>query len=272
MSADQISWEQAVVQLRNDPTQAALVQACFYDDPLEASARRYFDSSEWRALQKLIPQNKGRALDVGAGRGIVSYALARSGWAVTATEPDPSHIVGAGAIRSLAKTAGLQIEVLESFGETLPFPDASFDLVHCRAVLHHANDLDALCAEAARILRPDGLLVATREHVISKESDREIFWQQHPLHRFYGGENAYRYSTYADAIAKAELTLEKALNPFESDINLFPDTKTDMKTRIARRLGLPNWVNIPDVALTWLGAFSRSPGRLYTFIARKHSV
>jgi SAM-dependent methyltransferase len=269
MNADQKFWEEAVVRLRNDPQQVALVQACFYDDPLESSALRYFESSEWCALRNLLPTEKGRALDLGAGRGIVTYALARSGWVVTAAEPNPSDIVGAGAIRSLAKAADLQIDVIESFGETLPFADSSFDLVHCRAVLHHAKNLEALCAEVARILSPSGLMIATREHVISKEADREVFLQRHPLHRFYGGENAFRYGTYVAAITNAGLKLERAFNSLETDINLFPDTKVKLKTRLSRRLRLSHHGYVPDVVLRWLGQFSRTPGRLYTFVARK---
>jgi SAM-dependent methyltransferase len=269
MSADQISWEQAVVRLRDDPEQAELVKACFYDDPLEQSALRYFASSEWRALRELLPAAGGRALDLGAGRGIVAYALARLGWAVTAAEPDPSAIVGTGAIRSLTQATNVLIDVVESFGEELPFRDASFDLVHCRAVLHHAKDLPALCTEVSRILRPGGLLIATREHVISQESDRAFFLKHHRLHLLYGGENAYRKATYVAAITSAGLKLEKALNPFESDINLFPETKAKLKARIAKRLWLPEQLLVPDFVLRWLGLLSSAPGRLFTFIARK---
>jgi SAM-dependent methyltransferase len=191
---------------------------------------------------------------------------------VTAAEPDPSDVVGAGAIRELAKTAGISIDVVESSGEKLPFPDGSFDVVHCRAVLHHAKDLPILCGEVSRVLRPGGLMVATREHVISKESDRAAFFEMHPLHRFYGGENAYRISVYISAITSAGLRLEKVLNPFETDINLFPGTKQEFKERIVKRLNLPRSVMIPDAMLRVLGRLSNAPGRLYTFVARKPST
>src|SRR5215471_1362441 len=102
-----LTWEDAVVWLRNQPDQRQLVLEAFYDDPLIRAAERYFLSSEWQAISALLKHRSGHALDVGAGRGIVSYALARSGFSVVALEPDPSAIVGAAAIRSLAAESSL---------------------------------------------------------------------------------------------------------------------------------------------------------------------
>jgi 2-polyprenyl-3-methyl-5-hydroxy-6-metoxy-1,4-benzoquinol methylase len=264
-----MTWEQAVLQLRNDPAQAELVRACFYDDPLAEAAVRYSKSSEWHALEKLLPARKGKALDLGAGRGIVAYALASHGWRVAAAEPDSSGIVGANAIRFLAPSMGVNIDVVEAAGEALPFDSNSFDLVHCRAVLHHATDLTQLCREIARVLSPGGALVATREPVLSHESDLEIFLRHHPLHRMFGGEHAYMLPIYIAAITGAGLQMERVLNPFESDINLFPGTLIGLKKSIARRLMLPDHRFVPDWCLRWLGHWNKTPGRLYTFVARK---
>ena len=172
------SWEEAVLWLRTQPDQQQLVR-CFYDDPLLDAAARYYASTEWIAVRGLLKGNRGMALDLGAGRGISSYALARDGWKVSALEPDPSEVVGAGAIRSLARDAKLDIGVeQENWGESLPYPDATFDLVYGRQVLHHARDLHQLCREAARVLKPGGTFVATREHVISRAEDLRIFWRR----------------------------------------------------------------------------------------------
>jgi len=264
-----MTWEDAVLWLRQQPDQKALVRDCFYDDPLLASAERYRQSTEWQAVRKLLPSPPGRALDIGAGRGISSYALCSEGWDTTALEPDSSDIVGAGAIRSLAGEAGLNIAIVEGPGENLPFVNQTFDLVYCRQALHHAHDLFRLCKEMERVLKRGGMLIATREHVISSKEDLQSFLDNHPLQRLYGGEHAYLQSEYIAALLQAGFELLHVLNPLASDINLFPDTQNSYKERLAARMNWPWPRLIPDVFLTLLGHNLRTPGRMYSFIGRK---
>jgi len=264
-----MSWEEAVQRLRRDPACSALVESCYYDDPLVAAAERYWQSGEWRAARSFLPASRGLALDVGAGRGISSYAMARDGWRVTALEPDPSAVVGAGAIRSLAGETNLPITVVETWGEKLPFAEGTFDVVHCRQALHHARDLGQLCKEMGRVLKPGGVLIALREHVISSRDDLAAFLAGHPLHHLYGGEHAYLLREYTKAIESAGIEITRVLNPLQSDINLFPSTQQEVKTRWAARLKLPSAKWVPDVMLFLRGATSNAPGRLYSFIGRR---
>jgi SAM-dependent methyltransferase len=267
-----LSWEQAVLSLREQPDAHDLVLACFYDDPLIDAARRYAASTEWLAVRELVGTPRGKALDIGAGRGISSFALASDGWQVTALEPDASEVVGAGAIRDLAQAAGLAIDVVQEWGEKLPFADASFDLVHCRQVLHHARDLKQLCAEIGRVLKPAGRFIATREHVVSRTEDVPAFQAAHPLHRLYGGENAFMLKEYVAAITGAGITLSQVLNPKQSNINLYPETQANIKRRWAGILMLPSPRLIPDLLLKMTGDRGDIPGRLYTFFGRKAAL
>jgi SAM-dependent methyltransferase len=259
------TWEEAVLWLRAQPDQVELVRACFYDDPLVEAAERYYSSSEWVAVRQLTGRSGGRALDVGAGRGISSYALARDGWQVTALEPDPSAVVGTGAIRELAAAAHIAIEVAEEWGETMPFPDASFDLVYGREVLHHARSLPDLCAEMARVLKPGGMFLATREHVIFRDEDLAIFLAEHPLHWIYGGEHAYRLSEYKHAIEGAGIRLTKVIHPWASAVNLYPRTVREIGQLIHARLPFVPVSLITPALIKRLGGFLRSPGTAYSF-------
>jgi len=67
-----------------------------------------------------------------------------------------SAFADAGAIRSLCRETNLDVNVVQEWGERLPFPDSSFDLVYCRQSLHHARDLPRLCREIGRVLRDGG--------------------------------------------------------------------------------------------------------------------
>jgi SAM-dependent methyltransferase len=152
---------------------------------------------------------------VGAGTGIASYAFARSGAReVVALEPDPSDVIGQGAIRRLV--GALPIVVEGGWGEALPFADGRFDLVYLRQVLHHARDLDALVRECARVAAPGGVVIATREHVVDDERQLAEFLATHPVHRLAGGEHAFALPAYVAAFRRAGLAPLRVLGPLDS--------------------------------------------------------
>jgi len=275
-----MTWEEAVLWMKSQSDQQDLVRACYYDEPRLAAACRFWESEEWQTVcEILVPWMPGRVLDLGAGNGISSFAFASSGCQVTALEPDASSIVGVGAIGKLAREAKLPIERVQAVAEKTPFKNGTFDIVYGRQVFHHAADLEALCMEAARVLRPGGVLMATREHVISRREDLTIFLNAHPLHRFYGGENAFLLREYHQAIRRAGLRLKDVYGPYESVINFFPMTCSECRTKLnavlERYLGkwLARRLSNRDRVRTLIGRYysiiDRTPGRLYSFVAEK---
>ena len=275
------TWEAAVQWLREQPDRRDLVEGAYYDDPLLIAAKRYHASAEWAEIHSLLPAQGGAALDIGAGRGIASYALARDGFAVTALEPDGSALVGADAIRQLSHDSGLPISVCQEFSEQLPFADAQFDVVFARAVLHHTRDLRGACKEFLRVLKPGGVFMAVREHVISRPEDLAAFLELHPLHKLYGGENAFLLNQYLDAIRGAGFELQHVLSPLESPINFAPHSLKTLQLEIARRIarGIP-WLSSvmaralgsPAVWILLLPVLSRidnRPGRHYSFVCKR---
>lgn len=274
-----ISWEAAVVWLQHQPDQQELVASCYFDPPPLRAAERFWQSPEWAETRTLFPAVAGRALDLGAGNGIASFALARDGWKTIAIEPDPSAVVGARAVQALNREGGLSISTLQGVGERLPFSDNSFDLVYARQVLHHAHHLENLCAEIHRVLKPGGRLVAARDHVISSPRHLNAFLKKHPLHRFYGGENAFLLRQYQGALARAGLRRVRLIGPFVSVINYAPFTLETLRDELAARLqAFPGGglaarllLNRRSLGLTLklLSAVDPRPGRLFTFVFEK---
>ena len=275
----QLNWEDAVRWYRAQPGNEAEIRNNYFDLPVRQAAARYAQSEEFAEVLRLLGAGKKRqVLDLGAGNGIASFALAQNGWLVTALEPDPSEEVGAGAIKALADETSLPITVVENAGETLPFADASFDAMHARQVLHHAVDLELMLQEAARVLRPGGLLLCTREHVADDEEQLVAFRTEHPLHHLYGGEHAYPLARYLAAFSGAGLRVRETWGPLESILNFFPGTEAQRRVSVAQvanhscfRLGhLLGWSRrFREIQLQHHTMHDRTPGRIYSFLAQK---
>jgi SAM-dependent methyltransferase len=271
------SWEDAVRSLIDDPAQRDLVEASYYDQPLAAAAARYAASPEWAEVSAFVGSAHGVAVDIGAGNGVVSYALAQDGWTTIAIEPDPSELVGAGAIRRLSEETGVAIDVRSGVGEHLPLGDGEAAFVVARQVLHHARDLQAFAQEIARVLAPGGALVTLRDHVVTGPEQMQAFLDKHPLHRFYGGESAFTTRQYRDALKGAGFIIVSELGSFDSAINYAPHTRDTLREAIVNQIGplgflADQLLRIPlifDVALRMMTKIDNRPGRLVSFYCRK---
>lgn len=107
---------------------------------------RYFEQHvpEWDGLD---------VLDVGCAGGFLAEALSRKGAKVSGIDPADRAIAAA---QAHAKAEGLNIDYRVGIGESLPWPDNSFDAVTCVDVLEHVSSVDQVISEVVRILRPGG--------------------------------------------------------------------------------------------------------------------
>jgi len=274
-----MNWEEAVKELRKNPDKKQAIIDNYFDEDIDVSVNRFSESEEFCEVLDFIPTHLKTILDIGAGRGMAAYGFAKRNYQVTALEPDPSADVGAAAINYLSNKHQLAIEVVENFGEALPFNDNSFDIVYVRQVLHHAQDLAQFCKEVYRVMKPSGIFIATREHVLTSELDLKAFLAQHPLHHLYGGEHAFTLDYYKQCIGQSGLHLIKTLHPYESVINYAPITKLGMRAQfqdgLSKIIGssLAKMFIKIDFVYHLLAqvkaANDNTPGRLYSFIALK---
>jgi SAM-dependent methyltransferase len=152
-------------------------------------------------------------------------------------------------------------------------------VVYVRQVLHHANDLEKFCKEVNRVLKPNGTFIATREHVLSKESDLQIFLDNHPLHHLYGGEHAFTLDFYLKCINNSGMKVSKIIHPYASVINFAPLSKEQMHNNFANSLAklAGNFIAKTLVGFDFIyqkmvdlkASKDNTPGRVYSFIATK---
>lgn len=111
---------------------------------------------ECELLDRLLPSREGEVLSVGAGWDVGRHLFPAPQYRLTAVDLNPDMV------RSATETGQADAGVVARAG-ALPFERESFDVVLYRLVLHHVayqQPLGPVLAEAARLLRPGGVLVA----------------------------------------------------------------------------------------------------------------
>jgi len=108
------------------------------------------------------PARFGRSLEIGSGTGYFTLNLMRAGviGEATCTDISPGML---SALSANAERLGLDVTTVPTDAESLPFPDASFDLVIGHAILHHIPDLGQAFREFARVLTPGGTVLFAGE-------------------------------------------------------------------------------------------------------------
>jgi SAM-dependent methyltransferase len=269
--------DEAVRALREDPEWADLVRDAYLGRDVAESIDRFARSAEFAEAVRMIgdPLVGATIVDLGAGVGLASASFRKLGAGrVIAVEPDDSDEVGRGAIRR----TGIDVEIMDAVGESLPIESSTIDVVYARQVLHHAQDLERLVAEVARVLRPSGRFIACREHVVSDDLELKQFLAAHPVHVLAGGEHAWPLQRYVRAIRRSGLHLDRVIAPWDSIINAYPTVRSteELRTlpseRLISRFGRAGAVaaRVPGVtALVRRRLTGRSPGRLYSFVATR---
>jgi ubiquinone/menaquinone biosynthesis C-methylase UbiE len=107
-----------------------------------------------------------RALDVGAGTGVLAERLSDDGFEVVALDPFSQML-------EQLRRRRPEIATIAAPGYAIPLPDDAFDLTYCVAVMHHIAEPELVrqtLAEMVRVTRPAG-------HV--------LVWDHNPLNPYW---------------------------------------------------------------------------------------
>jgi len=116
---------------------------------------RFMESSAVEFLDRLGVSPGSSLLDVACGSGQLALIAARRGVKVTGVDIAANSILAA---RGRAAAEGLDARFDEGDAESLPYPDASFDVVATIFGAMFAPRPDLVAAELLRVCRPGGII------------------------------------------------------------------------------------------------------------------
>ena len=125
---------------------------------LDATNRLEFERTKIMLGERLPPH--GRIIDVGGGPGAYASWLAGRGYEVDLIDPIPLHVEQARQLAREGPSFGAEL----GDARVLPFGERSADAVVMMGPLFHLvdrGDRETALAEARRVLRPGGVLLAT---------------------------------------------------------------------------------------------------------------
>jgi SAM-dependent methyltransferase len=186
-------------------------------------------SKDWSAFVEWCrPQPGQRALDVGAGPGLLSAAL--SAVVAEAVALDPSQ--------ALLGHAPPGVRAVVGEAESMPFGDAEFDLVTCVNSLHHVADMPGTLAEMARVLRRGGSMVV-QDYLADSDPEQAERWETVERLRDPGHQRLPREGEVAGLLASHGLTLDEEMrwdSTWQVEPWLAMSATPPLRAREARRM------------------------------------
>lgn len=170
----------------------------------------------WRAAttRAVAPRAGQRILDLAAGTGASSVALARSGATVVAADFSPG-MIAEGKRRHGAGSPGggiPNLSFVQADATDLPFGDGEFDTVTMSFGLRNVNEPKKALAELLRVTRPGGRLV--------------ICEFSHPPSPVFNGLYRFYNNRVLPVVARAMSSNADAYDYLNESIRDWPDQRT----------------------------------------------
>lgn len=168
----------------------------YVESPVHA---RGADLEQLAELAQGLPAT-AKALDLGCGGGHAAFHVAPHIGQVVAYDMSVEML---NAVSRAAADKGLgNIVTRQGVAETLPFPDASFDLVVSRFSAHHWDDFGAGLREARRVLKDGGQAVFI-DAIAAPSPLCDTHFQSIELLRDTSHVRDYSPAEWLDGLAKA---------------------------------------------------------------------
>jgi demethylmenaquinone methyltransferase/2-methoxy-6-polyprenyl-1,4-benzoquinol methylase len=170
----------------------------------------------WRAAttRAVAPRRGQRILDLAAGTGTSSVALARSGATVVAADFSPGMIAeGERRYGASAPGGGIRnLSFVQADATALPFEDGEFDTVTMSFGLRNVNEPKKALGELLRVTRPGGRLV--------------ICEFSHPPSKAFSGLYRFYNDRILPVVAKTMSSNADAYDYLNESIREWPDQRT----------------------------------------------
>lgn len=165
-------------------------------DQFSKRAGTYSASANWIGDKALIQAHidaaaikpLGNLLEICCGTGMVGRNLKAAGW----------HVCGIDLTRGMAEEANQHFPCICSPAESIPYLDKSFDVVVLRQAYFLLDDGQKVLAEAARVLKADGIFILSQTVPFSAD---DAGWLE-TIHRF---KQAQMREFFTEESLKAEL-------------------------------------------------------------------
>lgn len=215
-----------------------------------------FHASTVEPMYCEVPEGS-KVLDVGCNSGEF-LKLLKEGKHCTPVGVDISE-----PVLELARQKGL--DVVKADAESLPFDDASFDVVILREVLVHIHDPIKALKEIRRVLKPSGFLLGSAPHA----NLERMVWDDKRLHHRYYDEK----TLMADLDTSFEKTHLKVLNGAQFSIGFSSSYLGDKPAELIWKSGafdVPEWenalMNDQKTLRVWMGPTQTTGGVYYRMI------